>query len=101
MVYLSLQSVEKSRTEFYFAQRFALQKLTIARQPPVLHCAQTVQLYGNLSRKSIARQVAEKTAQYNRALYYNYGDRIVLRLEEFKLSKISISIAQRSRCATL
>ena len=54
-----LQSFAKRRTEFYFVQLFAQQK--IARQP-------TGQFSSNLSRNGIARQVAEKIAQCNRAL---------------------------------
>ena len=57
-----LQSVAKSRAEFYFVQRFAQQKKL--RDNP----SYTVQFSSNLSRNAIARQVAEKIAQCNRAL---------------------------------
>ena len=56
------QSVAKSRAEFYFVQRFAQQKKL--RDNP----SYTVQFSSNLSRNAIARQVAEKIAQCNRAL---------------------------------
>ena len=59
-----LQSVAKSRAEFYFVQRFAQQKRL--RDNPCY----TVQFSSNLSRNGIARQVAEKIAQCNRALNY-------------------------------
>ena len=57
-----LQSVAKSRAEFYFVQRFAQQKKL--RDNPCY----TVQFSSNLSRNGIARQVSEKIAQCNRAL---------------------------------
>ena len=57
-----LQSVAKSRAEFYFVQRFAQQKKL--RDNPCY----TVQFSSNLSRNGIARQAAEKIAQCNRAL---------------------------------
>ena len=55
-----LQSVAKSRAEFYFVQRFAQQK-----NCETTHV--TLQLSRNLSRNAIARQVAEKIAQCSRA----------------------------------
>ena len=56
-----LQSVAKSRAEFYFVQRFAQQK-----NCETTHV--TLQFSSNLSRNGIARQVSEKIAQCNRAL---------------------------------
>ena len=56
-----LQSIAKSRAEFYFVQCLAQQK-----NCETTHV--TLQFSSNLSRNSIARQVAEKIAQCNRAL---------------------------------
>ena len=58
-----LQSFAKSRAEFYFVQRFA--------QKNSDNPCYNVQFSGNLSRNGIARQVAEKIAQYNRAFRRN------------------------------
>ena len=57
-----LQSVAKGKAEFYFVQRFAQQK-KLQDNP-----CYTVQFSGNLSRNGIARQVAAKIAQCNRAI---------------------------------
>ena len=61
MILSLLQSVAKSRAEFYFVQRFVQQKRLRD------NTCYTVQFSSNLSRNAIARQVVEKIAQYNRA----------------------------------
>ena len=53
----------KSRAEFYFVQYFPQQK-----NCETAHVSYTVQFSNNFSRNGIARQVAEKIAQCNRAL---------------------------------
>ena len=61
MVFPVLQSVAKSRAEFYFVQRFAHKKKL--QDNPYY----TVQFSSNLSRNDIARQDAKKIERCNRA----------------------------------
>ena len=60
--YQLLQSVEYWELELYFVQRFAQQQKL--RDSPCY----TVQFSGNLSRNGIAKQVAQKISQCNKAL---------------------------------